>query len=174
MVNIMLISALAKGEIRVIGYHDKDDKPLKTIIFRPDAWAATTVYEKRYDFDVDAVMPTTYKGFYFEIFQPGKSGATDPFTGTYKDGDRIEDGTAIWVARNYNLMPIGVTVSTVDITVTDDVTVSGQVTDDTSCQFFIDPLPVDFAASYFDLTLHVTYSNGVERERTLRFMVNEQ
>lgn len=168
----MMIDSLIKGGTPVVGYHDPDDKRPITIIFRPPNWEANTVYEKRYDFDYDAVMPTTYKGLYFRVKYPGKSGATDPFTGTYKAGDEIEDGTCTWEAVNYNLMPIGVTVSSVTLTGSNSVTTSSKVVTTTTLQYFIDALPSDMDS--FNITMHVIYSNNKEKDYTIKFLVNEQ
>lgn len=170
----MLINPIERGPVKVVGFHDPDSKPLYKFVFRPDSWQSVTAYEKRYDHDYDVVMPTTYKGLYFAVYRPGLSGSTDPFTGTYKDGDKITDGTVTWVARNYNLMPIGVTITAATVTATESVTTSGQITGTTDLQFFIDPLPADYDATHFDVTVHVTFSNDVEIDRTLRFRTREQ
>jgi hypothetical protein len=147
---------------------DGNDKLLLKVYFRPDAWAATTVYEKTDEW-ADVVMPTTFKGLYFRIKYPGKSGSTDPFTGTYAEGDEVTDGTATWEAVEYDLLETGVTVSTCDFTATDSVTLASESAATTTAQCLISTIPA--SVTEFDVTGHPILSNSEEFDMTFTFKV---
>jgi len=148
---------------------DVSDKLLVKVYFRPDAWAATAVYEKTDEW-ADVVMPTTFKGLYFRIKRPGKSGATDPFTGTYKEGDEIVDGAATWEAVDYDLLETGVTVSACDFTATQSVTLASESAATTTAQCLISAIPT--TVTEFDVTGHPVLSNAEEFDMTFAFKVN--
>ena len=173
-----------KGYFKHPGRHDPDIIRTIGIILRPDTWAATTVYYKREDDDADVVLPTTFQGLYAQVKYPGKSGATDPFTGTYRAGDEVEDGSCVWEMLNFNLMVPGETIAAVSVdvpvpvayTCTNGVTVSGDTFTDTSLQFDVDVIAVDASArteGYADIKAHVIKSTGKTLDYTIRIILGE-
>lgn len=168
-------NAFKAGPLVVPGYHDPDSIRTMGIVYRPDTWAANTAYERRYDNDADAVMPTTYKGLYFRVKYPGMSGATDPFTGTYVAGDEIEDGTLVWEAVNYNLMPVTETISSITVTATHSMTIASSSHTDTSVTFTIPAVSTTAESDgYFEVTVRATKSTGDKVDTTLYFKVAER
>jgi hypothetical protein len=172
----LLYSSFVKGPFVWPGYHDPDQIRIIGIQLRPDAWQANTVYERRHDGDPDYVMPTTYKGLCFKVKYPGKSGATDPFTGTYRAGDEIEDGTCVWEAVNYAYMPVSETISSFAApTATHDITIATYSNTTTSLTFTIPAISAAAeAAGYFDVTCRAVKSNTESLDITLRFKVAER
>ena len=172
----LLYSAFAKGAFKWPGYHDPDQIRIIGIQLRPDAWAATTVYERRFDDDPDYVMPTTYKGLCFKVKYPGKSGATDPFTGTYRAGDEIEDGTCVWEAVNFNFMPVNETVSSFAApTATHSITIATYSNTTTSLTFTIPAISAAAeAAGYFEVTGQAIKSNTETVDFTIQFKIAER
>lgn len=171
----MLYSAYARGGFRMPGYHDPDSVRIIGLIFRPNTWASSTVYYKRSEDDYDVVIPTTFKGLYFKVKYPGLSGSTDPFTGTYVEGDEVTDGTITWEAVNYDLMPPTETVSSITVTATHSITISTSSNTTTSCQFTIPAISAAAeAAGEFEVTVRVTKSNTEVEDITIRFVVAER
>lgn len=172
----LLYSAFQKGPFTWPGYHDPDQIRIIGIQLRPPAWEANTVYERRHADDPDYVMPTTYKGLCFRVKYPGKSGATDPFTGTYREGDEIEDGTCVWEAVNFAYMPVSETVSSFAApTATHSITISAYSNTATSLSFTIPAISAAAeAAGYFEVTGHAVKSNGESVDFTIRFKVHER
>ena len=167
----MLYAANQKGPYKVAGYHDSDSKRLIGIIFRPSAWVANTVYRMADLDNYDVVMPTVDTGVYYKVKSPGKSGATDPFSGE-APGDTVTDGSVIWEAVAFNLMPPSESLSTVTYAATNSVTISSSSNNANSCQFMIDELPAAaIAAGSFDVTVHFVKDNTEEGDVTLRFKV---
>jgi hypothetical protein len=169
----LLYSALTKGAFKWPGYHKPGQIRIIGIILRPDTWLANTSYELRHDGDPDYVMPTTYKGLCFRVKYPGKSGATDPFTGTYRAGDEIEDGTCTWEAVNYNGMPLSETISSFAApTATHSMTIATYSNTTTSLTFTIPaPSATAEAAGYFEVSGIVTKSNNETHPFTIHFKV---
>lgn len=167
----MLYNSLAKS-LRWPGFHDKDSKRFIGVIMRPDTWAASTVYYRHDDDNYDVVIPTTFKGLYFKIKHPGLSGTTDPFTGTYVEGDEVTDGTCTWEAVNFNLMVPSETLSSVTYTATDGIVVTNTSNTATSFQFMIPVLPVAAVATgEFTITAHFVKSNLEEDDIALVFRI---
>ena len=171
----MFYPALQAGPFKVPGYHDPDSQRIIGLILRPGSWVTATVYYKRSDDDYDVVIPTTFKGLYFKVKNPGLSGATDPFTGTYVQGDEVTDGTITWEAVNYNLMPPSETISSITVTATHSITIATSSNTATSVSLTIPPISAAAeAAGYFEVTTHVTKSNGEIDDYTLYFKVGER
>jgi len=172
----MFYQALAKGPFKVPGFHDPDSKRLFGLILRPSFWTPNTVYYRQDDDNYDVVMPTVFTGLYFKVKHPGLSGATEP-SWIKEIGQITDDSTngLAWEAVQFNLMPPGVDISSVTYNATDSVTLSGLTNTVGAVTFFIDPLPAAAeAAGKFDVTLHVTKSNGEIDDYTLRFKVAER
>ena len=164
-----------RGPLRIPGYHDPDQTRIIDLIFRPAAWADNTVYYKPNSDSYDTVLPTVFQGLYFKVKHPGKSGATDPFTGTYIEGDEVEDGSVVWEAVNYNLLPLTETISSVPApTATHGITIAVYSNTTTTCQFTIPPITAAAeAAGYFEVSILAVQSNGETIPVTLHFAVAE-
>lgn len=174
----MIYQACQKGPYKVEGWHDPDSKRLRRVIFRPDTWQAATVYRVPSDDDGDTVMPTVDTGVYYRAIAPGKSGATEPFSGDAV-GDEVADGTLglVWKTEAYNLMPMDVSVASVTFSATNGVTVSSTTYNTTSCQYMIDVIGPAAAArttKLFQVTCHVKFSNDEESDVTFEFKVAER
>lgn len=169
----MIYSATAKGPVKVPGYHDPNSVRNFRLIFRPATWASGTVYGKRSETDYDVMIPTVFTRLYYKVKYPGKSGGTIP-TFNMVAGEETADGTLglVWEAVNYNLMPIGETITAVTVTATDSVTISSQSNDTVSCDFTIAALPTGLTT--FDVLVRITKSNGEKDDVTLRFNVAER
>ena len=176
----MIYPALQKGPYVFPGFHDPDDSRFIGIILRPNTWAAGTVYSYRDEDDADVVIPTTFKGFYYIVKNPGISNATTEPTwskvinGETEDFETGETEGLIWKSVPYNLMPVSETISTVTYAQTNSVTLSNTSNTTTSLQFMIDPLPAAaIAAGSFEVTATVTKSNDETVDITLKFNVAE-
>lgn len=172
----MLYPANQIGPYRVPGFYDPDSKRIITVIFRPEAWTAGNVYYKRSENNYDTVIPTTFKGLYARVKYPGLSGGTDPFTGIYREGDEVTDGTVTWEMKNYNLLPPDENISTspgdVTYTPTHSVTVSGTSNTASRCTFMISSVPAAaIAAQQFEITIHYVKTNNEEGDATLLFII---
>jgi len=172
----MIYTALSKGPFKVPGYHDPDSTRLMGIILRPDVWTAATVYYLRAEDDYDIVIPAVFTGYYHKVKSPGKSGATEPVWATTVGG-QTPDGTTglIWEAVAYNLMPASETIATVVNTCTNSVTLSSESSTNTNFQYMINALPVAAeTAGVFEITSHISKSNGEALDVTLKFKVGER
>lgn len=173
----MIYNALSKGPYKVEGVHDKDSRRLFGVIFKPYEYAANTVY-RRYDANnFDIVVPTTFKGWYFKVNNPGKSHASvEPTWVNSLGAETTQTGTDIvWEACYYNLLPVDLTITAVTYTMTNEVTLTDTSFNDYNCQFFIEPLPAAaITAGKFAINIHFTVSNGEEDDITLEFKVAER
>ena len=172
----MFYNANQKTAYKVRGVHDPDAIRTMGFIFRPPTRANDTVYYKRDDDDYDIIVPATFTGVYYKVKHPGKSASTPPTFST-EIGTETTDGTdgLVWESVAYNLLVPTVDVSTVTYENTNDVTVSATSNTAYSCTFTIDVLPAAaIAAKTFDITAHVTLSNGDKIDATLRFKVAER
>ena len=159
------------------GYHDPDSKRFIGVVLHPPVWVANTVYGKRGEDDADVFLPTDYKGFYFEVVNPGKSLASEPDYVNETGEETIQEGTSlVVVARAYNLLPVVQNISTdpdsVIITGSNGATVSAQSNTEGDFQFMIDVLPVEArAAKKFTITCMVVLDNGEQIVKELEFRV---
>lgn len=169
----MLYNAYARGGYKVPGVHDKDNKRKVGIIYKPDTWAANTVYYKREDDDYDVVLPETFTGLYLKVKSPGKSGATMP-TVTMIAGEETTDGAngLVWEAVNYNLMPPTLTITASTWTASNGVTISGSTFTDGRTYITITAVPA--GVTEFTLINHTTRSNSEEEDVTLVFKVDDR
>lgn len=165
----MLYSATSKGPYKVQGYHDKDSKRIIGLIYRPDTWAANTVYYVRSENDYDIVVPSVFKGLYFKATNPGKSGASEPAWPT-TIGDTITDGVT-WEAVGYNLMPPTVSISISTFTASDGVTLTAPSSTSNTTQVTISAVPS--GVSSFTVTNHTIKTSGEEDDVSLLFKVSE-
>lgn len=161
----MIIPANQK-KTKVPGYHDPDSKRLVSLVYKPPAWQANTVYYWFDSGDYDTVIPNVFAGVYFKVINPGKSGAIEPTWPTVV-GDTVQDGGVLWECVAYNLGTSNITISTIETTI--GVTISGATSTPDSVQFFIDPFTA--ALSNFEVTNHITRANGSKDDRTLVFRV---
>ena len=146
------------GSYKMPGTYDPDSQRIIEQVLRPPAWAATT-----------------FKGLYFRVKHPGKSGATDPFNGTYEAGDEVEDGTITWEAVNYDLMGIAVTIASITVTATHSITIATSSATTTTATFTVPAISAAAeAAGYFEVTLRVTTSTGEITDYTRYFKVGER
>lgn len=179
----MIYSAGQKGPFKVSGYHDPDTIRTITVIFRPDTWGVGTVYQFIGSDNYSIVLPTVYTGYYHKAINTGKSNATTEPTWAVRAGEQTEDFEAgktdglVWEAVSYNLLPIGIDVSSVTYAATNGVTVSGTSNTTTQCQFTIDVIGSTAAArtiKKFSITVHVTLSDGDTIDATFEFKVAEK
>lgn len=170
----MIYSALAKGGYKVPGYYDPDELRNVGVIFRPDTWAASTVYYRGSDDSYSTVIPTTFTGVYYKVLTPGKSGATEPVWDLL-DGGITTDGTQglTWETVNYNLMVPGETIASVTVTPTHSVPVTNISHTNTACQFLIGALP-DRTITEFQVTVHAVMSDTSAQDITLLFKVADR
>ena len=169
----MFYDAFAEGPVDVPGVHDKDSIRPFGVLFKPNEWAANTVYTRPYPNDYDMVIPATFTGLGYLVKNPGKSGATEP-TWVMIAGEETVDGTKglIWEAFNYNLMPVTESIDTITYETTNGVILSGTSNTTNYAYFVIEPLPAAaIAAGEFEITLHVVKTNGAKFDVTLRFVV---
>ena len=166
----MIYSASSKGGYKIPGYFDKDSKRMIGIIYRPEVWQANTVYVKRSDDDYDIVMPSVFKGFYFKVTKPGKTGASEPL---WPDavGDTVVDG-ATFEAVAYNLLPLAETIVTSNFVASHGVTLTDASSTAGTTQVMISAVPLGVTA--FTITNHTVKSNGEEDDVTLAFRVAER
>ena len=170
------------GILKIPGTHDPDSKRLMGIIFRPNTWAANTVYNWKDSGNYDVILPVNFEGFYHAVVNPGKSNqTTEPNWVKTKDGltEDFRNGQTeglTWKAIPYNLMPLDETITLAAFTATNGVTVSLTSHTDTNCQFMIDAIGSTAAArtiGSFQVKAHITKSNGEEFDVTLLFKLGE-
>lgn len=170
----MFYNAFTKGPYRVAGYHDPNDMRMMGVIFRPDNWAASTVYYRKDTDNYDVVIPTVFTGVYYRVKAPGLSGLTEPVWSSLADEETV-DGTIIWEAVNYNLLPPAESITAVTYTCSDDLVITSYSHTATSCQFMIPLLtPTVEATGSFLITLRMTKNNAEQFDMTLKFMVGER
>ncbi len=170
----MIYSALAKGGYKVPGYYDPDELRNVGVIFRPDTWAATTVYYKNSEDSYNLVIPAVFTGVYYKVLTPGKSGATEP-TWNLTEGGITTDGVLglSWETVNYNLLPLGETISTVTVTASNTIPVTNISHTNTSCQFLIGALP-DRTLTSFQVAIHAVMNDNSAQDITLNFKVADR
>ena len=178
----MIYSAGSKGPFKVQGYHDPDSVRKFNIVLRPPEWSAGTVYGRTGD-DFDTVIPTTFKGLYYGVENPGISNATTEPTWAKTVGELTEDFESgqteglTWKAYQYTMMPAGVTISSSTFTATQDVTLSSTSNTTTTLLFTIDAIGSTADArttKKFQVSIHATLSNGEEMDITLEFKIAEK
>jgi hypothetical protein len=173
----MLYPAGSKGPFKC-GLHDPDTDRLFGITFSPFVWQANTVYLKPDDDNYGICIATEFTGVYYKVKNPGKSGATEPIWGTTIGSETI-DGTLglTWETVAYNLLPVDETITNVDFTATNGVTLSNTTFNDTTCQWFIDAIPDDAVArtlGVFEVHIHATKDNDETIDATLQFKLAER
>lgn len=163
-----MYSAYQSKNLKVTKPYDPDDKRLAGWKFRPAAWEAGKVYEMRDE--PDRVIATVYNGLYFEVVNPGISGATEPTWNTKLNGITEESSGLKWKTKAYNMMPIDITVSS-SVWTADGCTIANEAYTTTSTQCRIMTVT---ASKYFYLKNHVVFSNGSEGDFTLRYSVKQR
>jgi len=163
----MLYNAMGKGPFKMPGYHDKDAKRPIGIIYRPDTWAPDTVYYVRGEGDYDVVIPTVFRGLYFKVTNPGRSGQTEPNWPT-KIGGTVTDGPT-WEAVAYNLLPPSQDIVDSTWSASDGVVLTAQIYSTRTTQATISSVPAGVAL--FTVTNHTIKSDGGEDDVTLQFKV---
>jgi len=150
----MFYSLGSKNSAKMPGFYAKSSRRTIGIIYRPDTWLADTVYLSS-EGSFNVVMPTVFKGFYFKVINPGKSGATEPVWPT-KEGDTVEAG-ATFEAVAYNLLPVDENISTSTFTASNGVTLSGSI--HTSGSTFVKIEDVPDGVTNFTVTNYIVKSN---------------
>lgn len=107
----MIYSANAKGPYRVEGVIGPTDQRYVQIIYAPANWTAITPYYKWDECNQDIVTPSIFSNYYHKVYTPGVSGAIEPTWATTPCG-QTTDGTIVWEAVAYNLMPAVQTITT--------------------------------------------------------------
>lgn len=178
----MLYQWARKGPFKVSGVHDPDSKRLIELMYRPDVWTAQTVYLRQDADNYDIVIPSEFKGFYYKVDNPGKSGTTEPDFAV-RTNELTEDFEAgktdglVWKAVPYNLLPLSETLTSIAYTATNGVTVSSPTNTGTKAYFTIDKIPSNAVArvlNTFAITAHFVKSNGEEDDVTLQFKIAER
>jgi hypothetical protein len=178
----MIIQLGGKKITKVSGGHDPDNKRPFRITFKPPTWSAATVYNKTDAEAFDVVVPTTFKGLYYAVDNPGKSHATTEPNWELTVGDTTTDYEAseteglTWTAKAYNLLPLDEDVSDVTFSQTGGVTLVTDSFTTSSASFTIDAIDAEAAARTtntfqvrarvttsirrFDVTLEFTLAEG--------------
>lgn len=165
----MIYSATASGPFKMPGVFDPNAKKSIGLVYRPDSWLASTVYYLRAEDDYSTVIPTSFAGLYFKVVNPGKSGTVEP-TWPAAPGDTVTDGTVVWEAVAYNLMPPTETIVTSTFTASNSVVLTGSaVIDGAKTQTMVSSIPTGVTS--FTVTNHIVKSNGEEDDVTLQFKV---
>ena len=168
----MIYSATASGPYKMPGVFDPNAKKSIGLVYRPDTWASNTVYYLRAEDDYSTVIPTVFAGLYFKVVNPGKSAATEP-TWPSVVGDTVTDGTVVWEAVAYNLLPPPDTIVSSTFSATTGVVLTGAtVIGGTKTQVMVDSIPS--TATVFTVTNHIVKSNGEEDDVTLQFKVAQR
>lgn len=167
----MIYSATAAGPYKFPGVFDPDAVRIIGVIYRPDAWAANTVYYLRSAEDYDIVIPTSFGGYYYKIASPGKSGAVEPIWPT-EVGAQVTDGTIVWEAVAYNLLPPTDTISSSQWLPDVGVSVSGPLVSGGKTKVTVQM--TDKTLTSFSVTNRVTISSGVVSDTTIQFRVAER
>lgn len=107
----MIYNAKVKGPYKVEGVIGPTDQKYVGIIYQPPVWAASTVYYQWGEHTQDIVVPSVFSSYYHKVINPGVSGTTEPAWATTPCGT-TQDGTILWEAVPYNLMPASETIST--------------------------------------------------------------
>jgi hypothetical protein len=174
---MMIYTLGGKGPLKVDGYHDPDTIRPFVVTFQPQAWAAGTVYNKG-----AVVIPTTYKGLYYEAVNPGKSHATTEPTWELTVGDTTNDFEAnkteglTWIARAYDMLPIGESISTVTFTPNSGVTLASSSSNAYSASFTVAAIASDAAARTtlsFQVRLRCVTDTSRSFDLTLEFKLAE-
>jgi hypothetical protein len=167
----MIYPALAKGGFKVPGVFDPSEIRNVGVVFRPDTWAASTVYYHQDADNYGVVIPSVFTGVYHKVITPGISGATAPTWGLV-EGDVTLDGSQglTWEAVNYNLLPPTAVVSSVTVVASDLVPVTNKTSTATGVQFTVGPLPDPLLVS-FTVSVDATMSDGEIMPMTLKFKV---
>lgn len=167
----MIYAATAKGGFKMTAPFDPNSKNPIGIIYRPGVWTANTVYYQRAADDYDIVIPTVFKGKYYKVNNPGKSGATEPvWPGTVPN--KVTDGDILWEAVAYNLMPPEISIVTSTWTATAGVTLGTEYHTDGVAQVMI--TSVDPLLTTFTVTNHIVKSNGGEDDVSIIFKVADR
>jgi hypothetical protein len=173
----MLYPAGSKGPFKC-GSHDPDTDRLFGITFRPNVWQHDTVYLKPDEDNYGICIATNFTGVYYKVKNPGKSGAIEPTWNTVIGGETA-DGTLglTWETMAYSLLSVDETITAVDFTATNGVTLSTTAFTDTTCQWFIDAIPSDATArtlGVFEVHIHATKDNAETIDATLQFKLAER
>lgn len=164
----MIYPATAKGGVKVEGVIPKDAKRIIGVLFKPDVWAANTVYYRRSDTDYDVIIAPIFTGVYYRVKNPGKSGATAPIFST-KVGDTFSDGSVIWETVAYNLMDPTVDIVDSIWEPTMGVTLVAPSFTTGISQVMIDTIPDGVTA--FEVKNHVVKSTDEQDDVTFVFKV---
>jgi hypothetical protein len=178
----MIIQLGGKKITKVSGGHDPDNKRPFRIAFKPPTWVAGTVYDKTDAEAFDVVVPTSFKGLYYAVDNPGKSHASTEPDWALVVGDTTTDYEAgeteglTWTAKAYNLLPLDEDVTDVTFTQTGGVTLVTDSFTTSSASFTIDAIDAEAAARTtntfqvrarvttpirrFDVTLEFTLAEG--------------
>jgi hypothetical protein len=147
---------------------DPDAVKIFTFALRPEVWAQETVYYA----NKSIVLPSEFNGFYYLAISGGKSGTTEPAWTCAEEGV-TEDECVSWQAKPYNfyLTPdINIVDATWEANNTDiiitDIT---NDTDKTSAK--VSNVPADL--TFFKVTIHFTFDNGEEDDRSFIVPVGE-
>lgn len=177
----MILSPSKTGTTKLPGVHDPDSIVTLTIVLRPPVWQSGVVYSYRNATDASVVIPSTFKGFYYQVVNPGVSGATEPdwakeigaITTDYEAG---ETSGLEWIAKANNLLTPDIDITTVTSSATNGVPISHVVVGGIIYPT-IGVIPADAAArttKRFKFTLAVAYSDGDKDDITFERVVGEK
>lgn len=167
----MFYSATAKNGYKFESVFDPEAKKTVGIIYKPPVWASGTVYYYRFEDDYDVVVPSVFKGLYYRVINPGLSGTVEP-TWPTTVGSRVTDGTVIWEAVAYNLLPNDEAIAESTWTASEAVTLSDS--NNTGRATYVTIADVPEGVLKFAVTNHIVKNNGEEDDITLVFKVGNR
>lgn len=167
----MFYSATAKNGYKFEAPFDPAAKKTVGIIYKPPVWTGSTVFYYRAEDDYDVVVPTVFKGVYYKVVNPGLSGITEP-TWPTTIGSRVVDGTVIWEAVAYNLLPNEETIAESTWAASEAVTLSGS--NNTGRATYVTVSDIPEGVLRFTITNHIVKNNGEEDDITLIFKVGNR
>jgi len=138
--------------------------------YKPEVWAANTVYEE----DRNLLRPATHNGYEYQVISNGTSGSSVPVFPTVKD-KTVVDGTVFLKAANYNsfLRPEETLVAGTSWSATKGVPLT-EVTFTAEGDSRVKVGPIPAGVRSFELTNRVVSSSGSVDDRTLVISVKER
>lgn len=166
----MIYAGADRGPLKMPGVIPPTDKRIiGPITYYPDTWEAGTVYYLRAVDDYDIVLPSYFEGFYFMVVNPGRSHPTKEPNWPTKAGQTVQDGSIVWQAVPYNLLPVGVTLTDSIWIPSDGVVIAFPSLVQGRTQALIDTIPT--GVTTFTVANQVSPSSGAKITSTFQYTV---